>query len=79
MLSAILSAPGQQRAGAAARPKESTWAGTEERGQQTARAGRYARRIGAQLQRQPSHDFTACRMLLRHRTRGPSPELGRGD
>src|SRR5689334_18000320 len=33
--------------------------GTAERGHQAARGGRYAARIGAQLQRQPGDDFTA--------------------
>ena len=36
--------------------------GTEEGGNQTPRAGRYARRISPQLQRQPRDDFTAGRM-----------------
>jgi DNA invertase Pin-like site-specific DNA recombinase len=36
----------------------------EERGHQAARAGRYARRIGAQLQRQPRDDFEADGLSL---------------
>ena len=54
-------AEGRSRAKAQGRP----WGdplpltpGTEERGRQAARAGRYARRISPQLQRQPRDDFT---------------------
>jgi DNA invertase Pin-like site-specific DNA recombinase len=40
--------------------------GPAERGHQTARAGRYARRTRPQLQRKASHDFTAdCPNFLR--------------
>jgi len=35
----------------------SLYTGPTERGHQTPRAGRYAARIGAQLQCEPSHDF----------------------
>jgi hypothetical protein len=38
--------------------------GPTEGGHQTASAGRYAARTGAQLQRQPSHDFTAGSLIL---------------
>jgi hypothetical protein len=41
---------------------------TEEGGHQAARAGRYARGIGAQLHRQPGDDFTARRLILALRT-----------
>jgi DNA invertase Pin-like site-specific DNA recombinase len=39
--------------------------GPTERGHQTARAGRYARRTRSQLQCQPRHDFTPCRLMRR--------------
>src|SRR5262249_10620730 len=60
---AILFAPAPPRAGAAPRPKGSTWGGpfpdtgTTERGHQTPRARRYARRIGAQLQTSAARRF----------------------
>jgi hypothetical protein len=62
----VLFAPAPPKAGAAARPKESTWVGTAERGHQTARAGRDVAGIGVQLQRQPRHHFTIDSLILDH-------------
>ena len=45
--------------------------GTTERGHQTPRAGRYAARIGAQLQCKPHHDFATD-----HLTRRSGPPWG---